>query len=55
MHAFSKRTKASVMVTLKRAAGELRLTLADNGSGIDIRRVDSGLGVRLVEPQRTNH
>jgi hypothetical protein len=30
------------MVTLRRAAGELRLTVADNGSG-------SGLGGRLVE------
>ncbi len=29
--------------------GELRLTVADDGEGIDIRRADSGLGGRLVE------
>ena len=37
------------MVALKRAPGELRLTVADDGKGIDIRRADSGLGGRLVE------
>jgi two-component sensor histidine kinase len=34
---------------LKRAPGELRLTVADNGQGVDSRRADSGLGGRLVE------
>ena len=37
------------MVALKRASGELRLTVADNGKGIDTRRADSGLGGRLVD------
>jgi PAS domain S-box-containing protein len=41
--------KGTVLVTLKRAPGELRLTVADNGQGIDPRRADSGLGGRLVE------
>jgi signal transduction histidine kinase len=36
-------------VTLKRLPGELRLTVADDGQGLDPRRVDSGLGGRLVE------
>ena len=37
------------MVTLKRIPGELRLTVADDGKGIEPRRADSGLGGRLVE------
>jgi two-component sensor histidine kinase len=37
------------MVTLKRVPGELRLTVADDGQGLDPRRVDSGLGGRLVD------
>jgi chemotaxis protein methyltransferase CheR len=48
-YAFPSETKGTVIVTLKRTAGELRLTVADNGSGIDKKRVDSGLGGRLVE------
>jgi len=36
-------------VTLKRVPGELRLTVADDGQGLDPRRSDSGLGGRLVE------
>jgi two-component sensor histidine kinase len=36
-------------VTLKRVPGELRLTVADDGQGVDPRRADSGLGGRLVE------
>jgi len=36
------------MVTLKRVPGELRLTVADVGMGIDIRRADSGLGGGLL-------
>jgi two-component sensor histidine kinase len=48
-YAFPSETKGTVIVTLKRTAGELRLTVADNGSGIDMKRVDSGLGGRLVE------
>jgi two-component sensor histidine kinase len=36
-------------VALKRVPGELHLTVADNGQGIDLRRADSGLGGRLVE------
>jgi two-component sensor histidine kinase len=48
-YAFPNETKGTVMVTLKRVPGELRLTVADDGEGIDIRRADSGLGGRLVE------
>ena len=48
-YAFPGDTKGTVVVTLKRAPGELRLTVADNGQGVDPRRADSGLGGRLVE------
>ena len=48
-YAFPSETKGTVMVTLKRVPGELRLTVADDGKGVDPRRADSGLGGRLVE------
>ena len=48
-YAFPSETKGTVMVTLKRVPGELRLTVADDGKGIDSQRADSGLGGRLVE------
>ena len=48
-YAFPNDTSGTVMVMLKRASGELRLTVADNGQGVDTRRADSGLGGRLVE------
>jgi chemotaxis protein methyltransferase CheR len=48
-YAFPGDVKGTVLVTLKRAPGELRLTVADNGQGDDPRRADSGLGGRLVE------
>lgn len=48
-YAFPSQTKGTVMVTLKRVPGALRLTVADDGKGIDIARADSGLGGRLVE------
>jgi PAS domain S-box-containing protein len=48
-HAFPDDTKGTVLVTLKRAAGELRLTVSDDGKGVDPRRADSGLGGRLIE------
>jgi two-component system, sensor histidine kinase PdtaS len=47
--AFPDNQKGTVLVTLKRASGELRLTVADNGHGLDPGRADSGLGGRLVE------
>jgi PAS domain S-box-containing protein len=47
-YAFPGEAKGTVMVTLKRDLGELRLTVADNGQGLDPRRADSGLGGRLV-------
>ena len=48
-YAFPGDTKGTVLVTLKRVPGELRLTVADDGQGLDPRRADSGLGGRLVE------
>jgi chemotaxis protein methyltransferase CheR len=48
-YAFPGEAKGTVMVTLKRVPGELRLTVADDGQGLDPRRVDSGLGGRLVD------
>jgi len=48
-YAFPKETNGTVMVTLKRLPRELRLTVADDGEGIDPRRADSGLGGRLVQ------
>jgi PAS domain S-box-containing protein len=48
-YAFPSEAKGTVVVTLKRVPGALRLTVADDGKGIDIRRADSGLGGRLVE------
>jgi chemotaxis protein methyltransferase CheR len=48
-YAFPGEAKGTVMVTLKRAPGELRLTVADDGQGLDPRRPDSGLGGRLVD------
>jgi chemotaxis protein methyltransferase CheR len=48
-YAFPGEARGTVIVTLKRAAGELRLTVADDGRGLDPRRVDSGLGGRLVD------
>jgi PAS domain S-box-containing protein len=48
-YAFPGDTKGTVVVTLKRVPGELRLTVADDGRGADPRRADSGVGGRLVE------
>jgi PAS domain S-box-containing protein len=48
-YAFPGETVGTVLVTLKRLPGELRLTVADDGRGLDPRRADSGLGGRLVE------
>jgi two-component sensor histidine kinase len=49
-YAFPGATKGTVMVTLKRVPGELRLTVADDGQGLlDPKRADSGLGGRLVD------
>jgi PAS domain S-box-containing protein len=48
-YAFPGEAKGTVMVTLKRLPGELRLTVADDGQGLDPRRADSGLGGRLVD------
>jgi len=48
-YAFPGETRGTVLVTLKRLPGELRLTVADDGQGLDPRRADSGLGGRLVE------
>ena len=48
-HAFPSETSGTVVVTLKRIPGELRLTVSDDGKGADPRRADSGLGGRLVD------
>ena len=48
-YAFPGEAKGTVTVTLKRAQGELRLTIADDGQGLDPRRGNSGLGGRLVD------
>jgi two-component sensor histidine kinase len=48
-YAFPGETGGTVLVTLKRLPGELRLTVADDGQGLDPRRADSGLGGRLVD------
>jgi len=48
-YAFPSETSGTVTVTLKRIPGELRLTVSDDGKGVDPRRTDSGVGGRLVE------
>ncbi|MGH6852979.1 MAG: sensor histidine kinase [Methylocella sp.] len=48
-YGFPGEAEGTVMVTLKRSPGELRLTVADDGQGLDPRRADSGLGGRLVD------
>jgi chemotaxis protein methyltransferase CheR len=48
-YAFPDDTKGTVLVTLRRVPGELCLTVADDGQGLDPQRADSGLGGRLVE------
>src|SRR6202162_6180226 len=48
-YAFPGEAKGTVTVTLKRVPGELRLTVADDGRGLDPQRASSGLGGRLVE------
>jgi two-component sensor histidine kinase len=48
-YAFAPNTKGTIFVTFKRAHGGLRLTVADDGKGVDPKRVDSGLGGRLVQ------
>ena len=48
-YGFPGEEKGTIMVTLKRLPGELRLTVADDGKGLDPGRADSGLGGRLVD------
>jgi PAS domain S-box-containing protein len=48
-YAFPSKTRGTVVVTLKRIPGELRLMVSDDGKGVDPQRADSGLGGRLVE------
>jgi two-component sensor histidine kinase len=48
-YAFPSETGGTVAVTLERTPGELRLTVSDDGKGVDRRRSDSGLGGRLVD------
>jgi chemotaxis protein methyltransferase CheR len=48
-YAFPPNTMGTVLVRFKREPGKLRLTIADDGKGVDPQRADSGLGSRLVE------
>jgi chemotaxis protein methyltransferase CheR len=48
-YGFPGEAKGTVTVTLKRVPGALRLTVADDGQGLDPRRADSGLGRRFVD------
>jgi two-component sensor histidine kinase len=48
-YAFPGDTSGTVMVTLRRLPEKLHLTVADDGEGVDPKRVDSGVGGRLVE------
>jgi PAS domain S-box-containing protein len=48
-YAFPEDTKGTILVTLKRASGELLLTVSDDGKGVDPGRADSGVGGRLIE------
>ena len=48
-YAFPGGPKGTIAVTLKRFAGELHLTVADDGQGADPQRADSGLGGSLVD------
>ena len=48
-YAFPNETSGTVVVTLKRIPGELRLMVFDDGKGVDPRRADSGLDGRLVD------
>jgi two-component sensor histidine kinase len=48
-YAFPGGSSGTIMVALKRVPGELRLTVADDGKGVDPERMDSGRGGRLVE------
>lgn len=48
-YAFPGERKGTVTVSLKREPGELRLTVADDGQGLDPRGANSGLGGRLVD------
>ena len=43
-YGFPGEAMGTVMVTLKRVPGERRLTVADDGQGLDPRRANSGLG-----------
>jgi two-component sensor histidine kinase len=48
-YAFPNETSGAVVVTLKCDPVKLRLTVSDDGKGINPRRADSGVGGRLVE------
>jgi LytS/YehU family sensor histidine kinase len=45
-YGFPGEAQGTVTVTLKRVPGALRLTVADDGQGLDPLRADSGLGGR---------
>ena len=47
-YAFPGELNGTITVVLKREPGELLLTVADDGKGVDPVRADFGLGGRLV-------
>jgi PAS domain S-box-containing protein len=48
-YAFPGEKSGTVWVRLKRVQGLLHLTVSDDGTGLDPRRADSGIGGRLIE------
>lgn len=48
-YAFAGASGGTVKVILKQLPGQLCVTVADDGTGIDLKRTDSGVGGRLVD------
>ncbi len=49
-YAFGERDDGEIKVTVRHADGEVRLSVSDNGAGIDENaRVDSGVGGKLID------
>ena len=55
-HAFTNRDKGKIMVTLKESGGQLHLSVADDGKGIDTATLDqlqNSFGLRMIEALKT--